>query len=48
MHLLRDSQLQRGIDLQSIAVYDMSPWLRTVQWSVRRELPVWNVCFPEG
>ena len=48
MYLLRDSQLQRGVDLQSIAVYVMSPWLRTVQWSVRRELPVWNVCFPEG
>lgn len=48
MHLLWDSQLQCGVDLQSIAVYLMSPWLRVVQWSVRRELPVWDVCFPEG
>lgn len=48
MHLLRDSQLQRGLDLQSIAVCLMPPWLRAVRWSVRRELPIWKLSFPEG
>ena len=47
MYLLWDSQLQRCVNYQSIAVYGVSPWFRVVEWHVYRKLSVWNLSFPK-